>query len=439
MKCTLAACVLLLACGSVLAQDRDTKVRNDRQTFKDSAEWVYNDLAEGVRAARETGKPLMVVFRCIPCEACKQFDEDVARRDPIVRDLLDQFVCVRIVQGNTMDLTRFQHDFDQSFAAYMMDADLTIYARYGTRSARPEFEDVSLDGLRKTMEAALQMHEKADANTKASLAGKQVRQTKYKTPVDYPSLAGRYGSTLDYEGKVAQSCLHCHQVREAERLVYRTAGEPIPDAALFPYPDPDVLGLKMDAKGRATVERVAPGSSAERDGLKPGDEIVTLAGQPMLSIADVQWVLHNAPASGTLDATVRRRDGTTVNVPMTLPEGWRGRGDLSWRATTWDLRRMGLGGLWLEELTDEERDERKLPGGSMALRVRHVGEYGEHAVALRAGFKKDDVVVAFDDRKGRMSESELLAYTVQQRRPGDEATVEVLRDGDRKTMRFKLQ
>jgi serine protease Do len=149
---------LILLSSPLLAQDRDTKVRNDRKAFGASRDWIYNDLGEGVRAAKESNKPLLVVFRCIPCEACQEFDDDVARRDPIIRDLLDQFVCVRIVQANTIDLTHFQHDFDQSFAAYLMNPDLTIYGRFGTRSGRLEHEDISLEGLRKAMEAALQMH-----------------------------------------------------------------------------------------------------------------------------------------------------------------------------------------------------------------------------------------------------------------------------------------
>ena len=119
------------------------------------------------------------------------------------------------------------------------------------------------------MEAALRMHRDYGA-VKPSLAGKQVRQARYKTPRDYPSLSGKYGETIDYEGKTAKSCMHCHQIREAERLVYRTAREPIPDEVLFPYPDPAVLGLKMDPKAMATVERVAPGSIAERAGLRAG-------------------------------------------------------------------------------------------------------------------------------------------------------------------------
>ena len=130
------------------AQDsaRDTKVRNDRKAFEGSKDWIYNDLAEGIRVARETHKPLMVVFRCIPCEACQEFDDDVARRDPIIRDLLDEFVCVRIVQANAMDLAHFRFDFDLSFAVFFLDADLTIYGRFGTRSDRPEEEDISLPG-----------------------------------------------------------------------------------------------------------------------------------------------------------------------------------------------------------------------------------------------------------------------------------------------------
>src|SRR3954462_12478746 len=170
---------LLLMSSTATSQDRDAKVRNDCKAFGASKDWIYNDLGEGVRAAKEANKPLLVVFRCIPCEACQEFDDDVARRDPIIRDLLDRFVCVRIVQANTIDLTVFQHDFDQSFAAYLMNPDLTIYGRFGTRSARPEHEDLSLEGLRKAMEAALRMHRDFQ-EVRPSLAGKQVRQDRFK-------------------------------------------------------------------------------------------------------------------------------------------------------------------------------------------------------------------------------------------------------------------
>jgi hypothetical protein len=437
MRFTLLVTTILIASGPLRAQqDRDTKVRKDRQTYQSSKDWIYDDLGEGMRVAKAAGKPLFVVIRCIPCEACQEFDDDVARRDPIIRDLLDQYVCVRIVKANALDLNHFRHDFDLSFAAYMMSPELTIYGRYGTRSGRPEHEDISLEGLRKAMEEGLRLHRDYE-RAKATLAGKQVAPSRYRTPRDYPTLSGKYRATLDYEGKVASSCIHCHQIREAERRVYRDTHEAMPEDVLFPYPDPSTIGLTMDPKQKATVVRVAPGSPADRAGLRPADEIVSLDGQPLVSTADLQWVLQHAPTTGQLRARVSR-EGNALDLTFPLPEGWR-RGDISWRATTWDLRRMGLGGMKLANLSAEERHRVGLADDALGLRVEHVGEYGEHAVAKRAGLRADDILIGFDDLKGRLTESDVLAYTLQRKRPGDEVTVTVLRDGKRMTFRYPLQ
>jgi serine protease Do len=334
--------LVIVMAGRLPAQDRDTKVRNDRKTFQESTGWIYNDLNEGIRAAKASGKPLFVVLRCIPCEACQEFDDDVARRDPIIRDMLDRYACVRIVQANALDLTHFQVDFDQSFAVFLMNPDLTLYGRYGTRSERPEEEDISLEGLRKAMAEGLRMHETYET-VRPSLAGKQPKPVRFKTPLEYPSLAGKYQTTINYTENTARSCLHCHQIRDAERTYYRANREPIPDEVLYPYPDPAVLGLAMDPAEMATIVRVAPDSPADRAGLRPGDAIETLAGQPLLSVADLQWVLQNTPATARLAATVRR-EGRTQSLTLDLPEGWRRRGNIAWRTTTWNLRRIGLGG-----------------------------------------------------------------------------------------------
>ena len=208
------------------------------------------------------------------------------------------------------------------------------------------------------------MH-KAYAAVKPLLADKQPRPVRFKTPLEYPSLAGKYQATINYTENTARSCMHCHQIRDAERLFYRSSREPMPDAVLFPYPDPNVLGLTMDPREMATIARVAPGSVAERAGLQKGDALVSLAGQPLLSIADLQWVLQNTPATAELAAEVRR-DGKTLTRTLDLPAGWRD-GDISWRTTTWDLRRMALGGMRLDDLDDEHRREAKLAATTMAL------------------------------------------------------------------------
>lgn len=438
MTLWLVSLVLLIAPAVARAQgkDRNAMVRDDREAFRKSSDWVYNDLSEGIRLAKAADKPLLIVFRCIPCEACQEFDDDVARRDPIIRDLLDKFVCVRIIQANTIDLDHFRYDFDQSFAVILANADLTVYGRYGTRSDRREEEDISLPGLRKAMEGALRLHANFD-NVRDALKGKQVTPSPYKTPLDYPSVAGRFSPSLDYENQLARSCMHCHQVREAERQVYRASGQPFPDEVLYPYPDPETLGLKFDSRATALVESVAPGSSAEQNGVKVGDVVDTLQGQPILSIADVQWVLHNAPTSGTLNAKILR-DGKPMDLTLTLREGWR-RGNISWRVTSWDLRRIGLGGMRLDDLTDAERAEAKLEGDRMALRVRHVGQFGDHAVAKNAGILKDDLIVGVDELKRHMSESDILAYTLREKRKGESVKVHLLRAGKPLTISYLTQ
>src|SRR5205814_2080094 len=260
---------------------------------------------------------------------------------------MDKFVCVRLVQANALDLTLFQFDYDLAFAVFFMNADRTIYGRYGSRSDRKDAtRDISIESFREALAAALDLHKRYPAN-KTALAGKQPRPTRFKTPDDFPSLAGKYKPTLDYEGKVVRSCMHCHQVRDAERRFFRDDGKPIPNEVLFPFPMPEAIGLALDPKEKAKVKSVAAGSAAEKAGMKTGDEILALAGQPILSIADVQWVLHNAGEPTTLDARVMR-GGKKVKVTITLAKDWRRHSDIAWRVTTWDLRRMASGGLVLE-------------------------------------------------------------------------------------------
>src|SRR5262245_23073888 len=131
---------------------------------------------------------------------------------------MDKFVSVRLVQGNALDLELFQFDYDLTFAVFFLNADKTIYGRFGSRSSQKDAaREISMEGFRKAMEAALELHRNYPAN-KAALADKRGAKPQFKVPEEYPSLRGKYKPTLDYEGKVVQSCMHCHQVRDAERL-----------------------------------------------------------------------------------------------------------------------------------------------------------------------------------------------------------------------------
>src|SRR5918995_1066673 len=151
--------VLWLAADFVGAQTREEKVRGDKAKVEAERFWIYNDLPRGFAEAKKTGQPLLVVLRCIPCEQCVKLDDDLVEKDERLRPLLEKFVRVRVVSANGLDLSLFQFDTDQSFAVFFLNADGTIYGRFGTRSHRTNWVgDVSLDGLAKALDGALALH-----------------------------------------------------------------------------------------------------------------------------------------------------------------------------------------------------------------------------------------------------------------------------------------
>ncbi len=433
LSVSLAAIVLFA--GNLFAQTREEKVRNDKAKVTAAGFWIYNDLAQGFAEAKKTGKPMVVVLRCIPCEDCVKLDDDLVDQNERLQKLLEQFVRVRVVSANGLDLSLFQFDTDQSFAVFLLNADGTIYGRFGTRSDHSHWaDDVSVEGLAKALEGALALH-KDFPKHKAALAAKKGPPPEFAAPENYPSLKGKFGSQLDYQGNVVRSCIHCHQVGDAQRQHHIDQSGKLPETVMFPYPHPKAIGLVLDPKERAMVLRVEPGSAAEKAGLKAGDTIEQLTGQPLLSFADVQWVLHQVSPSGdTVEGTVSR-GGKQVPITLSLNKGWRQKDDIAWRASSWELRRIALGGLYAIDLSAELRSDLKTPATGMALRVKHVGEYSPHDRAKKAGFLKDDILVSYDGRTDLVRETDLLNYALN-REGSDEVNVEVLRDG--KKLMLKL-
>jgi hypothetical protein len=432
----LALASLVTTSRAETVPDRKAAVLNDRAAMEKDARWTYNEFQRGFAEAKRTGKPLLVVLRCVPCLACAGIDASVLT-EPELTPLLDQFVCVRVINANALDLSLFQFDYDLSFSTLFFNADGTVYGRYGSWTHQKNAKDKTTAGFKRALEAALALHRGYPANQPA-LAGKQGAPLPFKDPLELPELAGKYKRELDWSGKVVQSCVHCHQIGDAIRAHYRSQKQPIPAEWVYPWPTPETLGLHLAPDHVARVESVAAGSSAARAGLRPGDEIVSLAGQPLVSIADVSWALHRAPDTGALPARVKR-DGVETALTLSLPADWRYQSDISHRVGAWPLRAMAAGGLLLEDLSDEERAKRQLAKDSLALLIKHAGEYGKHAAARKAGFQKGDVIVALENFSGRVSESELLGRVLQRHQPGDKLKATILRGTERLELELPVQ
>jgi len=434
----LALAAMASASMAQAVKDREGAVRQDRAVMEKDGRWLYNDFQRGFAEAKRTGKPLMVVLRCVPCLACAGIDAQVLKQAELdLAPLLDQFVCVRLINANAVDLALFQFDYDLSFSTMFFNGDGTVYGRYGSWTHQRDSQNTTISSYQRAIEAALAIHRGYPAN-KATLAAKQGSPIPFKTPTEIPLLAAKYKPDLDWEGKVVQSCVHCHQIGDAIRTSYREQNKPMPVQWIYPWPAPETIGLTLVPDQVAQVESVVPGSVAAKAGLKPGDEIISLAGQPLISIADVSWALHGAPESGPFPALIKR-DGAKKSLSLALPANWRSKADISHRASGWSMRGMATGGLVLEDLADEERTRRTVAKDKMALFVKNVGQYGKNAAAKNAGFQKEDVIVELDGRSDRLTEGEMMGHLLQKHQPGEKVKAVVLRGEQRIELTLPMQ
>ena len=420
--------VLLGYSASSPAQSRDQKVRQDKRKIEAEGLWIYNDFPKAQAQAKSTGKPIMAVLRCLPCEECVKLDDEVIRQEPTIQKHLNSFVRLRLVSTNGLDLSIFQFDTDQSFAIFFLEADGSILGRFGTRSHSTDWRgDVSVEGLAKAMTLALKIHASYPAN-KADLAGKTGPKPAYPTPEKLPTLSGKFTNSLDYDGNVVKSCIHCHQIGDALREIALVKKAPFDDSLLFPYPHPKAIGFSLDPNNSTSVLAVAPNSPASNAGFKPGDCITEMQGQPLISIADMQWILQNTqPAETTLHGK-RIRLGNLEDFSLKLPSGWRHQDDISWRASTWGLRRAALGGIFFKPASSDQKNN---------LVVEHVGAYAPHDLAKRAGFQKGDILLSWDHVKDFKRETDIIAHMLQMRAESHKPVpVTILRDG--KEMELKL-
>ena len=101
------------------------------------------------------------------------------------------------------------------------------------------------------------------------------------------------------------------------------------------------LFLALDVDDGLLVTAVEKDAPAAKAGLAAGDELVSAGGQPLISTADFQWVLHTSSADAKLPVTIRR-GGKTLEKTIVLAGNWKERSNIAWRASSWYGLRQGL-------------------------------------------------------------------------------------------------
>ncbi|MEY3173960.1 MAG: hypothetical protein RLZZ436_1874 [Planctomycetota bacterium] len=418
----------LLAFGCVATAD-DLRERLRDKNGRDSSVWTYNDIPAAVNAAKSSGKPLFVTFRCVPCRDCAAFDADVASGNERVQELAgDQFISVRQVEMKGVDLSQFQFDYDLNWAALFLNADGTVYARYGTQSAEGADAHNSIDGLLATMQRVLELHRRYPAN-RAELADKRGNPRAISDALQHPGLR----NPAKYAQQTTRAnCIHCHNIHDAEHFHALQQGSWTP-AMLWKYPLPEQLGLRIDRTSGVRISEVMAGSAAAAAGLMPGEDIDRINGQRITSIADIQWALHEVPDAGAVVSVEGSRSGLREVRPAT---GWR-KSDFSWRGSMWNAPpRLQV---WLPELTGEQTARLGLPKGDGALEVRWINPEGPGGRQAQAdGLREKDIVVALNGQPIRMDSRQFNAHLKLHYRVGDRLPLTIIRDGRRMPLSLLL-
>ena len=396
-------------------------------------------LAAALDEARESGRPLFVTLRCLPCKQCADFDRAVLEGGPLLEPLLGRFVTVRLTRADDIDLRLLPiegfQDLDLSWWGWCLSAEGKVYAVFGGRDEVSDSTRISPKALAATLRRVLDHHS-------------DPRRSGWDVDGPAPELAGTARTPRELEGWRSWSrskraergadCLHCHEVAEILRQPAIDAGTFDKTRDLTPWPFPENVGLSLDRDDGLRIARVVPASPAERAGLRAGDSLAAGGERRLFGQADFRGVLHRLPPGATRVRLLYLRGNELRSADLELPEGWRAT-DLSWRKSIAEGNFGAHPGFpWVHPASPADRRRLAIPAGSMALRP-WFGKQRDSPVQL-AGLSADDVIVAVNGRSPDVSGRGFMAWFRLQHDPGSTVTLTV-RDprGRARDLRYEVR
>lgn len=327
-----------------------------------------------------------------------------------------------------IDLNTYQFDYDLTLAMIMMNADGTVYHRYGARNHTNSDVWLSLESLMTTLQQSLSEH-----------------RNYQKSPNPPASKPARYAEDLvSYKkraGNKSSECIHCHTVNEIERDEAQARGE-WKREDIWNYPDPERLGIRLLRDDQTFVQSVADASPAARAGLQAGDRIHSIQGAGVLTIADVTRTLHTIPfyTKELLLKYYRNDKLNLIHLPVTT--NWKAAPPLefSWRPSKWGLHpNPGFGG---NQLSKAELKSLNLPDHQFAIRIGYLIDFGRESHlgenAKKAGVRKGDVVLSVDKKAAFASHDEFQAWFRIECYGKKSVNIEILRNGEKLNITLPL-
>ena len=345
------------------------------------------------------------------------FDAQVvlSPKDSPLGKVLSDYVCVRVVRMDDVDVGLFDRDWNNAIYFFVLNADEQIYMRYGGRESRSPDTYNSLESLQAALDRGLVLH-------REYLAGSLPKAERPKPlfPREMPLLVERTFKQ--------RQCVECHLIGDFQNIQRERDGMLDKLSQLYRSPDIKTIGILLDVP-KGLVVKQADGAVAAA-GMRPGDRISAWNGVPVWTFGDVQYRYDKVDRNANSVKITVDRGGQPVDLTVELPARWWWT-DLRFRQSSVDPR------LDFEDrpLTADEKQKLGLKPDGFASQVKYIAELAK--IRKTHELRLDDVIVAVNgverDQYANTAELYLKLHT----KAGEQAELNVLRDGKRISMPIK--
>ena len=323
---------------------------------------------------------------------------------------------------NGVNLKLFRFDGDLTWMSFFMDSQDRFYTRYGGRGDDHAESYLSKESLARVMQQVLLLHKTRKSLSLNRFAAPAPFATAELIPPMKKMMAPR-----------KEKCIHCHDVKNGQLRHLQDEGQ-FNKAMVFTYPDPRRIGVQPEADRQDFVAKVVPGTPAARAGVRPGDQIVAVAGQRVLTMADFSQVLQGTPARAALPLELKR-NGRVVATTLQLNGNWKTSGDPWWRPSTEVAGPNG--GFWAVELSAAQKRNAGIGPEALGLKVTFL--FPRHPTPRQSDVRLGDVLVQLGDKREKMNTRQMHAYLQMNHNYGDRVPITVLRQGKKKSLVLQLR
>ena len=329
--------------------------------------------------------------------------------------LLTQYVCVRIVRMDDVDVALFDRDWYNTLYFFITNADEQIYMRYGGRDALSQDSYLNMSSLELAAQQGLELHRQYQQGKL-----QKVERPKPVFPRQMPLLAERTFAR--------NACVECHLVGDFQNLQREQDGTLDKMAHLFRSPELKTIGIYLDVPKGLVLKEVR--GAVQAAGMKPGDRISALNGTPVWTFGDLQYHYDRVNRKAEKMALTVDRAGEVVRLQVQLPPRWW-MSDIRYRQSSVDPR------TYFEDrpITDEQKRILGLKPDGFASEVKYVGDFAKLMKShdLRIG----DIIVSVDGVERHEIAITADFYIKLTKKPEESVMLEIIRDGKRMRMPLK--